>query len=383
MKIKCFIIILIISFGCNKYKANDIEIIEITEALNANNEPIELSRIASKIEYIFLETSDECLIDKIDKILIDDDQVFIFNKKQFFVFYSNGKFKNSVGSYGKGPGEYLRIMDFTINTNENEIYIYDSDQQKIIVFNYEGNFICEFKVEGYPTCLTCYNNEFIYVSYVRPDFIGNDYYGISIYSLRGRLIKKIFNRSDEHFDHSTPSTSLTRLNYYSDTLTFWEINLDVIYKITETDKIIPRYQISYKTNQDDKDMSKIERNNFRYSYFIETRDYIFFLKGLFNNKIKHIVYEKKSKNSYSPYYESVNLNLSLNSGFINDIDGGYPFLPYDLLRDGRLYSVINLYDYKFKKLLDKQIIETNNPIGLKIQDSKLIDNPAVMLVTLK
>ena len=387
MKIKYLIISLaIIVLGCEKNSHEDIEIIDITMGLKAKNEAFRLSRIAERIEYIFLETKEECLINNIDKIMIDDDQVFIFNKKQFFIFYTSGLFKRSIGNFGRGPGEYLRIMDFTINTDDNEIYIYDSDQKKVIVYDYEGNLIFEIKVEGYPTCITCYNNKFLYFSYVRPDFVGNDNYGISVYTLKGELLKKVFNRNEERFDPGIASTFLTRLNHYSDTLTYWEINLDIIYKIIDNDQIIPRYQIYYESISDNKDMGKIEKNTFRYSYFIETENYMFFLKGIYNNNIKHILYDKNSKISYSPYYESKNKNFSLNAGFINDIDGGYPFLPYDAITDGRLYSVIYLYEYKIKKALEKGKFENsmeNNLFADKLINSKIIDNPAIMIVTLK
>ena len=96
-------------------------------------------------------------------------------------------------------------------------------------------------------------------------------------------------------------------------------------------------------------MSKIEINTFRYSYFIETENYLFFLKGIYNNQIKHIVFDKNSRISFSPYYESKNKNLSLNAGFLNDIDGGYPFLPFDALKDGRLYCTF--YPHELKNLI--------------------------------
>ncbi|HEY3373049.1 MAG TPA: 6-bladed beta-propeller [Prolixibacteraceae bacterium] len=394
MKYFELLIILFIVMGCQKkpltHIDKNVEIINLNEGLENDGIVLKLSDIAKYIQYVPLETTNECLIDKIDKIMIDDSLIFLFNKKQFFIFNKTGKFVRSVGRVGKGPGEYLRIMDFTINSTENIIYIYDSDQKKVLKFNFNGDFDFEFKLSSYPTCITCVDDKFLALSWVKPDFIGNENYGLSYYTLDGQLLSKSFDRENEKAKESMASTFLTRLNYYCDSLTYWEINLDIIYRIIEETKMIPRYKIDYTTNIASKEMNKISKDIFRYSDFIETDKYLFFLRGVFRNKIKHLIYNKETKECRSfSFKHNNNLNFELKAGFINDLDGGFPFLPFDALRDGRIYNIF--YPYELKSLIKQDIYDgftilekkKQEDLYSKINKSKVMDNPIIMIVTLK
>lgn len=390
MKIVIIILLILFLFNCKRQSSviwSKSEIIDITEGLNQKGTDIKLSEVCNEIQYCFLETSDECLIDKIDKIMIDDSLIFIYNKHQFFIFNLSGKFKRKIGKLGKGPGEFLRIMDFTINNNKNLIFIYDSDQQKIICYDYKGFFKFEFKIGSYPTRIACINHDFLILSYVLPDFIANENYGFSKFDMQGNLINKFFDRSSEDAKTSMSSTFLARLNHYCDSLTYWEINLDVIFRL-DKGKLIPRYTVDYESNNSAKDMNVISENIFRYSYFIETKKYLFFLRGIYNEKIKHLMYNKDTKEIKNVLFPTKDLNLMLRTGFINDIDGGFPFLPYDALENGRLYCTF--YPYELKNLVENNIygnIKIQNQkqqeqLYQRIKNSKTLDNPIIMFINM-
>ena len=243
------LIIVLLFFGCNSNSFNryneEIETIDLTPGLIAKGKAIKLSEYADDIQYIFLEASDDCLIYEIDKIMVDDSLIFIFNKKQFLIFDTTGKFKRSIGRVGKGPGEFLSIMDFTINTNENTIYIYDYNQRKVICYKYNGDLVFEFRLHTNPMRIASLNNESLILSWVKPDFIRNDNYGFTYYTMNGIPIEKAFNRENEKAKSEILS-GLTQLNYYCDSLTYWEIYLNTIYRIAENGKVIPRYKIIYQ-----------------------------------------------------------------------------------------------------------------------------------------
>lgn len=391
---RLIILLLLFAIGCQKkalnHKSIGVETININAGLKNEGNAMLISEIAKDIQYVWLETSEECLIGNVDKVMIDNDLIFIYNKKQFLIFNVTGKFERSIGRVGKGPGEYLRIMDFTINSSEKKIYIYDSDQRKVLSFNYNGDFNSEFKINSYPTCITCVDDKYLALLWVKPDFIRNENYGLSYYTFDGKLICKEFNREEENAEESMPSTFLTRLNYYCDTLTYWEVNLDVIYRIDKDKKMIPRYKIDYTKNTDSKDMSKISQDVFRFSHFLETEKNLFFLKGVYNNRIKHLIFNKQTKECHNLSFEfNNNLNLQLEAGFTNDFDGGYPFLPYDVLKDGRIYDTF--YPYELKNLIKQNIYEgitilnkqKQKDLYDKINSSDVMDNPIIMFVSLK
>jgi len=378
---------LLVTYSCQTNEIGLTETIDLTNGLSMKGEAVLMSEFSDSIEYIFLETTDACLIDAIDKIMIDDSLIFIFNKKQLLIFNVSGKFERSIGKVGKGPGEYLEIIDFTINSRENKIYILDVGQQKVIRYSYDGEFELEFEIESWPYRITSNNDENLILVWVKPNYLLNDNYGFSIYSMDGELIGHSFNRQGEKADNREPSTLLSRLNYYSDSLTYWEINLDTIYRIDKYGEPWPRYKIAYERGRSDEKPGEIAKRYFRYSYFMETDKYLFFLRGTYNNQIMHVIYNKETHEFIKPYFEHQDLNLTLRTGFINNVDGGFPFLPYDALKDGRLYC--SFYPYELKSLVDdgvfKNVIILNKQeqeyLYSKVLHSTAIDNPVIMLVT--
>jgi hypothetical protein len=75
--------------------------------------------------FIKPETTDSCLFGFFDQIttvknlilILEDDKVFVFDKK--------GSYVTQINSKGEGPGEYLSIASFFINERENEICLID------------------------------------------------------------------------------------------------------------------------------------------------------------------------------------------------------------------------------------------------------------------
>ncbi|MDR3095059.1 MAG: 6-bladed beta-propeller, partial [Bacteroidales bacterium] len=72
-----------------------------------NSKELLLSEIASDVTYIPLETSPECLIGRIDKIISFDDKYYILDRQteSILVFDSTGKYLFKIAQIGNGPGE--------------------------------------------------------------------------------------------------------------------------------------------------------------------------------------------------------------------------------------------------------------------------------------
>jgi len=106
------------------------------------------SQIIDNIKFIPLETNDYSMIGSVAKIIKYDDKYIIMDKKmakKLFVFDKEGKFLYNIGSIGKGPGEYSRLMDFTVDEKEGCLYLID-DRIKIIKTQMDGTLIFEKKV---------------------------------------------------------------------------------------------------------------------------------------------------------------------------------------------------------------------------------------------
>lgn len=86
-----------------------------------------------------LETSDASLIGAIDKIVTDDECMYILDKyktRSVKRFSLQGKYLNTIGRCGEGPDMQREPTDFCLG--ENEILILDQFQSKIFTYTKEG-----------------------------------------------------------------------------------------------------------------------------------------------------------------------------------------------------------------------------------------------------
>jgi len=103
-----------------------------------------LSTIAESIEYIPLETTNECLLGGISNIIVTPNDFFVYVYEGLcYRFNREGKFLNIIGKIGNGPGECMRTRDATLDTVNQWVYILDYN--KIIKYDYVGNFQETFK----------------------------------------------------------------------------------------------------------------------------------------------------------------------------------------------------------------------------------------------
>lgn len=98
------------------------------------------------IHYIPLETTEESIIGRIEKLESDDSYIFIFDKtnNQTFRFsQKDGSFLNKFGHIGRGPGEYIELRDMTLDKKRKEVCLLDYWGFKILYFNYDGEYLRE------------------------------------------------------------------------------------------------------------------------------------------------------------------------------------------------------------------------------------------------
>jgi len=95
----------------------------------------------STISIVPLETNEDCLISKIDKIEIKNGNIFIKDDlaKSVYVFDLKGKYKGKVNAVGAGPGEYVTLSYMTVT--DSSIVVLDHDIGKQIEYR-----ISDFKV---------------------------------------------------------------------------------------------------------------------------------------------------------------------------------------------------------------------------------------------
>ena len=110
---------------------------------------IDLSTFISEIDFIALETSDECTIGSINKILSDEGSYIIHDKDNhaIFRFDEEGKFLNRIGVIGRGPQEYTESWDVSLDRIKKEVSVLDLAGRKILRYKYDGTFVGSKKMK--------------------------------------------------------------------------------------------------------------------------------------------------------------------------------------------------------------------------------------------
>lgn len=145
MRKECsFIIIVLLFCSCSNRKNNamDESIVIDVETMSFD---LDVSTLVDSISYIALnDSSNDAVFSEISKCQIFDGCIYILDfmvTKTVKVFKMNGEYLFTVGKKGNGPGEFMRVMDFDVNSSG--IYTLDRNQRKISHFSLTGAFIDE------------------------------------------------------------------------------------------------------------------------------------------------------------------------------------------------------------------------------------------------
>lgn len=137
-----FICLIILS--CKRTEEKLIEIINVNPL---RTDSTGLSEIASGIKKIMLETNDSCLITGIQEIEQSANYIFINDGgKRVLQFDIAGKFIRQIGNEGRGPGEYMSILNLAVDSGNNLIYV--ATIRKILCYEFSGRFLNEIKQEN-------------------------------------------------------------------------------------------------------------------------------------------------------------------------------------------------------------------------------------------
>jgi hypothetical protein len=120
-------------------------VVNIDSVRNISDEVLKFSNI----RFVPLETTDDCLVGVIDKVLIRDNRIYVadYSKaKALFVFDMEGKIIFKIADSGQGPGEYIGFKDFDVHDN-GDIYIFDQFGKKFLVYNSDEKYLREIKTD--------------------------------------------------------------------------------------------------------------------------------------------------------------------------------------------------------------------------------------------
>lgn len=172
-KSKYIIIFIIFFFSCTSNQEIKYPVAEIRELNIMNSKPANLSTLFDSLSYIKLEDKkNEALLKEVSKIEIHKDTIYVLDKEsnKICLFNSNGNFITQLGNIGQGPGEFIKVSDFTMDYAANKIIVLDILSSKINIYNSNGTFDHEIHLECMARQLVATKNHYIFYT------AGSNYY---------------------------------------------------------------------------------------------------------------------------------------------------------------------------------------------------------------
>lgn len=131
-------------------KVNSSTIDLIKETANGDTKLANFESLFSGYDIIRLNTDKNNFIGQIDRILLNNDTLYVIDKtfaKSILICDMSGNLLGRITTTNrKGPGEFKTISSVVLNSDKSRVEIYDSYLAKFIFFDLLGNFIEEQKI---------------------------------------------------------------------------------------------------------------------------------------------------------------------------------------------------------------------------------------------
>ncbi|UCS92438.1 6-bladed beta-propeller [Echinicola marina] len=247
MKIFSLISLVLFISSCNNNPIgnkiiNTENIIDITVD-PSNSKNVKPSTIFNSVEFLTFK-NEENIISNINKVNVAGDNLIFESDNVVFRSNLNENRALMIGRPGNGPGEYISVNDLYIDKQDSTINILDGKSGKIIIYNYEGEFIEEFRNPNFTTAIgftKLDNNNF--AIYGGAAFYGGLDYRCFLWSADNKkIIGKFFPIGDEH-----------KYDFFIDANNFWDDGNNILFSYSfkdtiynmEKDKIVPKYAINF------------------------------------------------------------------------------------------------------------------------------------------
>lgn len=357
-----------------------------------------LSKIATDVRYVQLETNEHCLISGLAKYYFSDSLIFVSDKDHVLEFSIGGKFIRQIGKPGNGPGEISSIIMLSVLPRQRMIVVHDHIKSKMIYYSFDGTFIKTVPVPRHKY-IKVFNNR-LYISYEEAYGKSEENY-FSLTDEYGKIISVAKNYNKWSNPSSQPAIIL---NWYFEPFYFYQKKIffktmfnDTIYSIKEN-RIIPEYIINlgrFKLPEEKRPeritdhlsgVYKEKSSDYFWTAVFEAGEKIF-LKTipLGSGSTNYFIIDKKDfSNNPNPSYKGTS------RGFIlNDWDGGIFFWPDGNINDNQVFMPLDILQLKkYQKTMRTQNIAVKHPDKKWIWEeivskSDETSNPILMVVTLK
>ncbi len=360
--------------------------VRIAVDLSDEMKVLDVSMFADSVHYIPLETSEQSLIGKVDKLVIRDSLIYVLDRSKnrgIYVFSFEGKFLQKIGNVGQGPGEYAEPTDISIYGNT--VYVYDQYTHRISLFDRDGNYLSAKKVPFFSMGFHVFNDStFVFNTpdadnYHLPALVG---YSVLLSDSTWKVRKRGFYRELDKYT----AVWIPENFQGQDTLVYYHAPFSGnIFTIDAEGNATQRFTLDFG----DKALPEKyleEANRKRFSDESVQSSYLLF-PGNFHETSSwfYFAYLKAHVQHYG-FYDKHKKRLWLAGGIINDIFPAISFGQVVGAMGNQLYSVVFPDNLLFASAqLDRD--ELQEQIGVKgiefLSTLKEGDNPILLISYLK
>jgi hypothetical protein len=403
------IILVLLAYSCNNNPgvkntssgSNPDKFFEINyEKVLENKQLIGLSQIASNVEYIKLETNENCMVRPVVRYWFNDSLIFISNFDHILKFSRDGRFLQKIGNPGRGPGEIDLIRIMSVLPEKRVIAVQKNAQREMLFFSYNGNLIKNVDFEAHIYQIKVLTDG-KYITY-ETGANGSEEYTFCLMTEKWDTLSTVENYNKWI---RTPSTMSIMVGYPAFEPFYFSRNKyhlksmynDTVYSIN-SDKFYPEYFINmgkFRLPQELRperlgieQFQKFKDNadNYRFAQVHESSNKIFLSSYCYGDSDSpiYVLYNKLTQKCLTLMNKE-----NHSTGFVNDWDGGIDFWPIGSISDNQVFMPINPMNLQKAldeiKANDKQIRfpEKHKQLIDLISGLDVTDNPVIMVVTLK
>lgn len=364
-----FFIIILLFLSCSGKKQHDFKDAEIKIDI-AKKEAVEFNDLIADNYFVKLEATDKSNLRYISDVQVTSDKIFVsdIGSQTIFIYtFPEGNFIREINALGVGPNEYYRINDFQVDEKNRSIEVLDSNQKKIVSYDFEGKYLSTKKIgiTGVMEFLTLDNGERVFSGILKEDYDNQKY---QIIKSKGSYLKnKIIEHKKEYGFLSKSPHSLTRCN---SSVYFNPIYSPLVFQL-DGEKMIIKYLIDFGGHWMDNTImyanknpssfdNAIDKNNFVKSLNVVVGTSYLAIKYYFEKEKHFCLYELETKKLYDIE--------NFNEGILNGIE-------YEYFNNGYFISVkdpISLLEVLNKQSIDTLLMSKDFANGLNSNDNQVL-----------
>lgn len=386
------LLVLVLFSACQESKRETLDrvmYVDLENRIKDLDEKAPLSGAIKELTYIPLETDTNSLISRMRRAVLYNNTIVASDFNRVYQFSSSGKFMGTVGQQGEGPSDYRRQV-YVLAKNDKEDRFYLGANRKLIIYDEKMSFVNsvsfgagESNAMPLSGVMTANDHLFSYIGGMGK--MASDTTTLYSYlevDTQGNLVRKLLNTNP-----MIVGPVIMMINYniplyrYGDQTRYMNTNNDTLFTITPQGEIFP-YAIFHLGAQR-RDTGTLPVNQAEYEIaqaFVEQSgivesDQLFYLSFSWKQKTYYAIYDKQTG-------QVTNLGTG---GLTNDIDGGPPFFPKAMEKDGTLVSWIEAetfkehylsQDYQTQKAIYGKAFEDAWALANRLKED---DNPVLVI----